>query len=102
MAKNVRPNRILTRPPTIGYAEFNSKPLSESSSCLLMNDKAPRETKPVPKAKSPTLVDSFSKSLGFFMFGSGYSLIGLALVIRSIIGVKALHAEPAASPSSGW
>ena len=68
----------------------------------MMKDNAPRETKPVPKAKSPTLVDSLLKCLGVFMFGSGNSLIGLALVIRSKIGVKALHAEPAAGPSSGW
>jgi hypothetical protein len=67
-----------------------------------MKDKAPRETKPTPKAKSPTLVDSLPKCLGVFMFGSGYTLIGSALVIHSIIGVEALHAGPAARPSSGW
>jgi hypothetical protein len=102
MARNVKPNRILIRPPTIGYAEFNSKPLSASSRCLLMKDMTPRETKPAAKAKSPALVDSFSKCLGFFMFGSGYTLIGSALVIRSIIGLEILHAGPAASPSSSW
>src|SRR5271167_1896465 len=42
-----------------------------------MKDKAPRETKPAPKTKSPALVDSFSKSRGVFMFESGLSLIGI-------------------------
>jgi hypothetical protein len=70
MAKNVKPNRILIRPPMIGYAEFNNKPLSASARCLLMKDKAPRETKPAPKTKSPAPVDSFSKCVGVFMFGS--------------------------------
>ena len=68
MAKNATPNRILIRLPMIGYAEFNNKPLSASSRCFLMKDKAPRETKPAPKARSPALVDSFSKSRGVFMF----------------------------------
>jgi hypothetical protein len=36
------------------------------------------------------------------MFGSGNILIGPALVIRSNIGVEALHAGPAARPFSGW
>jgi hypothetical protein len=61
MAKNAKPNRILIRPPMIGYTEFNNKPLSASSRCLLMKEKAPRETKPVPRTKSPALVDSLSK-----------------------------------------
>jgi hypothetical protein len=76
MAKNAKPNRILITLPMIGYAEFNNKPLSASSRCLLMKDKAPIETKPAPKTKSPALVDSFSKSRGVFMFGSGQTLIG--------------------------
>ena len=75
MAKNVKPNRVLIRLPMIGYAEFN-KPLSACSRCLLMKDNAPRETKPAPKTSSPALVDSFSKCLGVFTFGSGQTLIG--------------------------
>jgi hypothetical protein len=75
MAKNAKPNRIPIKLPMIGYAEFNNKPLSASSRCLLMKDKAPRETKPAPKTKSPALVDSFSKSRGVFMFESGHTLI---------------------------
>jgi hypothetical protein len=102
MAKNVKPNRILIKPPMIGYTEFNNNPLSASSRYLLMKDKAPRETKPAPKTKSPALVDIFSKCLGVFMFGSGNTLIGSALVICSIIEVEALKAGPAARPSSGW
>ena len=102
MAKNAKPNRMLIRLPMIGYAEFNDQPLSASSRCLLMKEKAPRETKPAPKAKSPALVDSFSKCLGVFMLGSGNTLIAPALVIRSDHGVEVLHARPAAGPSSGW
>jgi hypothetical protein len=91
MAKNAKPSKILTKLPMIGYAVFNNKPLSASSRCLLTKDKAPRETKPAPKTKSPALVDSFSKSRGVFMFESGHTLIGAALVIRSSIGVEALY-----------
>jgi hypothetical protein len=76
MAKKVKPNRILIRLPTIGYTEFN-QPLSTWSRCLLMKDSTPRETKPAPKTNSPALVDSFSKCLGFFTFGSGHTLIGI-------------------------
>ena len=76
MAKNAKPSKILTKLPMIGYAVFNNKPLSASSRCLLMKDKAPIETKPAPKTKSPALVDSFSKSRGVFMFESGHALIG--------------------------
>jgi hypothetical protein len=68
IAKNAKPNRILIKLPMIGYAGFNNKPLSASCRCLLMKDKAPRETKPAPKTKSPALVDSFAKSGAVFMF----------------------------------
>jgi hypothetical protein len=67
MPKNAQPNRMLIKLPTIGYAESNDKPLPASSRCLLMKDRPPRETKPVPRTKSPALVDSFSKCLGVFM-----------------------------------
>jgi hypothetical protein len=52
MAKNVKPNKILIRPPMIEYAEFNNKPLSASFRCLLMKDKARERQSQLPRLKA--------------------------------------------------
>ena len=82
---------------------FNNKPLSASSRCLLMKDKAPRETKPAPKTKSPALVDSFSKSRGVFMFESGaYPDWGRPLLSGQIWEAKAYIQGRLLAHFSGW
>ena len=97
MATNEKPSKILTKLPMIGYAVFNNKPLSASSRCLLMKDKAPRETKPAPKIKSPALVDSFSKSRGVFILKRAYPEWGRPFLSGQILELGRLLAH-----FSGW
>jgi hypothetical protein len=55
---------------------FNNKPLSASPRCLLMKDKAPRETKPAPRLKALHSLIVFRNLAGFSCLKAGHTLIG--------------------------